>query len=85
MVVLDFILLSYYDYGYYAASTPPYNTTGTPVSPDVNGIGRPEIIPQNLWYAIGIMLFLAYTLGEILIIILIHFAFQFSDLLLRDF
>ncbi|CAH0696205.1 unnamed protein product [Spodoptera exigua] len=61
LIVLNFMLLSYYDYDYYAASTPLYNETVTE-SP-LNG--HVEVIPQSLWYFIGIFLFLAYTLDGI--------------------
>lgn len=60
LIVLNFLFLSYYDYDYYAASTPVYNET---IGEALNG--HEEVIPQSLWYAIGVFLFLAYTLGKI--------------------
>ena len=60
LVVLNFLLLSYYDYDYYAASTPLYNETVGEVPLN----GHMEVIPQSLWYFIGVFLFLAYTLGK---------------------
>ncbi|CAH0596895.1 unnamed protein product [Chrysodeixis includens] len=61
LIVFNFLLLSYYDYDYTAASTPVYNETvgESPLN------GHLEVIPQSLWYAIGVFLFLAYTLDGI--------------------
>lgn len=59
LTVADFLLLTFYDYDYYAAAT-KYNTTSTePLN------GHTEVIPQSLWYLLAVFLFLAYTLGEI--------------------
>ncbi|XP_047520227.1 ethanolaminephosphotransferase 1-like [Pieris napi] len=58
--VLDFILLSYYDYDYTAASAVVKNET---VVEPLNG--RTEVIPQTLWYFLSVFLFLAYTLDGI--------------------
>ncbi|CAF4873669.1 unnamed protein product [Pieris macdunnoughi] len=58
--VLDFILLSYYDYDYTAASAMVKNET---VVEPLNG--RTEVIPQTLWYFLSVFLFLAYTLDGI--------------------
>ncbi|KAI8432898.1 hypothetical protein MSG28_013819 [Choristoneura fumiferana] len=57
LTVLDFVLLSYYDYSYTAASA--RNETIVELSE------RPEVIPQTLWYALAVFLFLAYTLDGI--------------------
>ncbi|KAF9797747.1 hypothetical protein SFRURICE_017942 [Spodoptera frugiperda] len=62
LVVLNFLLLSYYDYEYYAASTPLYNETVTE-SP-LNG--HVEVIPQSLWYFIGIFL-IYYVMWNLLL------------------
>ncbi|KAJ0171567.1 hypothetical protein K1T71_013117 [Dendrolimus kikuchii] len=59
LVVMNFLFLSYYDYDYYAASSPLNSTTDAMVN------GHAEVIPQGLWYAIGMFLFLAYTLDGI--------------------
>ncbi|KAI8432901.1 hypothetical protein MSG28_013819 [Choristoneura fumiferana] len=56
LTVLDFVLLSYYDYSYTAASA--RNETIVELSE------RPEVIPQTLWYALAVFLFLAYTLAS---------------------
>ncbi|CAH0403071.1 unnamed protein product [Chilo suppressalis] len=61
LTVLDFLLLSYYDYDYYAASTPLLNATN--VDHQLNG--HAEIIPRHLWYVLAVFLFLAYTLDGI--------------------
>ncbi|KPJ00732.1 Ethanolaminephosphotransferase 1 [Papilio xuthus] len=61
LTVLDFVLLSYYDYDYSAASTSVHNMT----SPDQPLNGHPEVIPQKLWYLLAAFLFLAYTLDGI--------------------
>ncbi|KAG6462766.1 hypothetical protein O3G_MSEX013454 [Manduca sexta] len=61
LVVFNFLLLSYYDYDYYAASSQAHNTTLT----DTPLNGYVEVIPQSLWYAIAVFLFLAYTLDGI--------------------
>lgn len=58
LTVLDFILLSYYDYDYTAASAVAKNET---LVEPLNG--RTEVIPQTLWYFLAVFLFLAYTLG----------------------
>ncbi|CAG9570638.1 unnamed protein product [Danaus chrysippus] len=59
LTVADFLLLSFYDYDYYAATT-KYNTTSTePLN------GHTEVIPQSLWYLLAVFLFLAYTLDGI--------------------
>ncbi|XP_045524195.1 ethanolaminephosphotransferase 1-like [Pieris brassicae] len=60
LTVLDFILLSYYDYDYTAASAVVKNET---VVEPLNG--RTEVIPQTLWYFLSVFLFLAYTLDGI--------------------
>ncbi|KAL4716407.1 hypothetical protein ACJJTC_015835 [Scirpophaga incertulas] len=60
LTVLDFILLSYYDYNYDASSTPMSNSTSMKI---LNG--HNEIIPRPLWYALAVFLFLAYTLDGI--------------------
>ncbi|XP_022123539.2 ethanolaminephosphotransferase 1 [Pieris rapae] len=60
LTVLDFILLSYYDYDYTAASAVVKNET---VVEPLNG--RTEVIPQRLWYFLSVFLFLAYTLDGI--------------------
>lgn len=60
LIVLNFLLLSYYDYDYTAASTPVSNAT---IESTLNG--HVELIPQSLWYLIGAFLFLAYTLDGI--------------------
>ncbi|XP_045455852.1 ethanolaminephosphotransferase 1-like [Melitaea cinxia] len=60
LTVLDFLLLSYYDYDYTAASAKVFNETS--VEP-LNG--HTEIIPQTLWYFLAVFLFLAYTLDGI--------------------
>ncbi|KAL0812083.1 hypothetical protein ABMA28_009468 [Loxostege sticticalis] len=62
LTVLDFLLLSYYDYSYYAASAPAHNETVNPLEP-LNG--HSEGIPQPLWFALAVFLFLAYTLDGI--------------------
>lgn len=59
LIVVNFSCLSYYDYDYTAASGPLNGTTDGLVN------GHVELIPQNLWYAIGVFLFLAYTLDGI--------------------
>ncbi|CAK1543374.1 unnamed protein product [Leptosia nina] len=60
LTVLDFILLSYYDYDYTAASAVAKNET---VVPPLNE--HVEVIPQSLWYFLSVFLFLAYTLDGI--------------------
>ncbi|XP_061723925.1 ethanolaminephosphotransferase 1-like [Cydia pomonella] len=57
LTVLDFVLLSWYDYSYTAASA--RNETIVELGK------RPEIIPQSLWYFLAVFLFLAYTLDGI--------------------
>ncbi|XP_041969870.1 ethanolaminephosphotransferase 1-like isoform X2 [Aricia agestis] len=60
LTVLDFLLLSYYDYDYLAASSRSQNETTTePLN------GHVEAIPQSLWYLLAAFLFLAYTLDGI--------------------
>ncbi|KPJ14042.1 Ethanolaminephosphotransferase 1 [Papilio machaon] len=61
LTVFDFVLLSYYDYDYTAASASVHNLT----SPDQPLNGHPEVIPQKLWYLLAAFLFLAYTLDGI--------------------
>ncbi|KAJ2940880.1 hypothetical protein O0L34_g10140 [Tuta absoluta] len=60
LTVLDFVLLSYYDYNYVAASA--LNGTETVGSP-LNG--HSEVIPKSLWFVLAVFLFLAYTLDGI--------------------
>ncbi|VVD00043.1 ethanolaminephosphotransferase 1-like [Leptidea sinapis] len=60
LTVLDFVLLSYYDYDYTAASTRVRNQTLAETL-DVPS----EVIPQSLWYLLAVFLFLAYTLDGI--------------------
>lgn len=58
LTVLDFLLLSYYDYDYLAASSRVSNeTSAEPLK------GHTEVIPQSLWYLLAVFLFVAYTLG----------------------
>ncbi|XP_045505165.1 ethanolaminephosphotransferase 1-like [Colias croceus] len=59
LTVLDFILLSYYDYDYTAASARVNGTSTEPLN------GHTEVIPQSLWYLLAVFLFLAYTLDGI--------------------
>lgn len=60
LTVLDFLLLSYYDYDYLAASSKVSNETSSePLK------GHTEVIPQSLWYLLAVFLFLAYTLDGI--------------------
>ncbi|XP_053618168.1 ethanolaminephosphotransferase 1-like [Plodia interpunctella] len=61
LTVLDFLLLSYYDYDYTAASSPLHNDTTTVVPLN----GHTDRIPQSLWLALAVFLFLAYTLDGI--------------------
>ncbi|XP_072948091.1 ethanolaminephosphotransferase 1-like [Epargyreus clarus] len=61
LTVLDFALLSYYDYDYTAASSTVHNETA--VEPPLNG--HTERIPQSLWFVLAVFLFLAYTLDGI--------------------
>lgn len=58
LTVLDFVLLSYYDYNYLAASSINGTTVDTPTN------GHSEVVPQSLWSVLAVFLFLAYTLGE---------------------
>ncbi|CAH0717956.1 unnamed protein product, partial [Brenthis ino] len=60
LTVLDFLLLSYYDYDYIAASSRVSNETSTEPL-----YGHTEAIPQSLWYILAVFLFLAYTLDGI--------------------
>uniref|UniRef100_A0A1E1WQU2 Uncharacterized protein n=1 Tax=Pectinophora gossypiella TaxID=13191 RepID=A0A1E1WQU2_PECGO len=63
LTVLDFILLSYYDYNYLAASS--LNATET-VSLNQSPLnGHTEVIPRSLWAVLAVFLFLAYTLDGI--------------------
>ncbi|XP_038218306.1 ethanolaminephosphotransferase 1-like [Zerene cesonia] len=59
LTVVDFILLSYYDYDYAAASARVNGTSTEPLN------GHTEVIPQSLWYLLAVFLFLAYTLDGI--------------------
>ncbi|KAM3956829.1 ethanolaminephosphotransferase 1 [Aphomia sociella] len=61
LTVLDFLLLSCYDYEYYAASAPLHNETVS----EVPLTGHVEKIPQSLWFVLAMFLFLAYTLDGI--------------------
>ncbi|XP_013191731.2 ethanolaminephosphotransferase 1 [Amyelois transitella] len=61
LTVLDFLLLSYYDYDYTAASSPIHNVTVSEASLN----GHEERIPRALWLALAVFLFLAYTLDGI--------------------
>ncbi|XP_026750503.2 ethanolaminephosphotransferase 1-like [Galleria mellonella] len=61
LTVLDFLLLSYYDYDYYAATAPFHNETVSEVPLN----GHIEKIPQSLWFVLAVFLFLAYTLDGI--------------------
>ncbi|CAH2057382.1 unnamed protein product, partial [Iphiclides podalirius] len=61
LTVLDFALLSYYDYDYTAASASVMNVTIAEQPLE----SRPEVIPQRLWYVLAAFLFLAYTLDGI--------------------
>ncbi|XP_059055854.1 ethanolaminephosphotransferase 1-like [Achroia grisella] len=61
LTVLDFLLLSYYDYDYYAASAPYHNETVSELPLN----GHVENIPQSLWFVLAVFLFLAYTLDGI--------------------
>lgn len=65
LVVLNFLMLSYYDYDYYAASFSANNATLI----DATTNGYEEVIPKSLWFIIAVFLFLAYTLGKILFLI----------------
>ncbi|XP_026332737.1 ethanolaminephosphotransferase 1-like [Hyposmocoma kahamanoa] len=59
LTVLDFLLLSYYDYNYLAATS----INGTTVNAPTNG--HSEVVPQSLWSVLAVFLFLAYTLDGI--------------------
>ncbi|XP_004922523.2 ethanolaminephosphotransferase 1-like [Bombyx mandarina] len=61
LVVLNFLMLSYYDYDYYAASFSANNATLI----DATTNGYEEVIPKSLWFIIAVFLFLAYTLDGI--------------------
>ncbi|XP_063833694.1 ethanolaminephosphotransferase 1-like [Ostrinia nubilalis] len=63
LTVLDFFLLSYYDYSYYAASSLARNETS--VEPLAAPLLHEEVIPRPLWFALAVFLFLAYTLDGI--------------------
>lgn len=58
-VILNFAMLSYYDYYYVAASA----INGTNIDNTLNG--HTEVIPRSLWWVLAVFLFLAYTLGEL--------------------
>lgn len=58
LTVLDFVLLTYYDYNYTAASA-----NSTSVEVPLNG--HADVIPRSLWILLAVFLFLAYTLGKL--------------------
>ncbi|GBP20893.1 Ethanolaminephosphotransferase 1 [Eumeta japonica] len=60
LTVLDFVLLSIYDYEFYVASSPVTNLNETEKVRIENG--QSDVIPHYVWILLAVFLFVAYTL-----------------------